>query len=99
MMASRQKPPVAKRAPYAAPLKVDPEKYPNLKVNPSLERALRIRQELEKGRPREEAIALADEAMGRIGKPREAPPKAGGRPHKASPDRKPSAVTPAKRKL
>jgi hypothetical protein len=57
-------------------LRVDAEKYPNLRANPALERALRIRQEIEKGRPREEAVALADEAMGRMGKT--APPT--GRP-------------------
>ncbi|MHB1261842.1 MAG: hypothetical protein ACYC2H_09030 [Thermoplasmatota archaeon] len=57
-------------------LRVDPAKYPNLAINPSLERALRIRQELEKGRPREEAVALADAAMGRSKRPSPSRPKA-----------------------
>lgn len=59
-------------------LQVDAEKYPNLATNPPLERALRIRQELEKGRPREEAVALADAAMGRK------PPAPATRPMRAS---------------
>ncbi|MEA3136393.1 MAG: hypothetical protein QOJ26_1522 [Thermoplasmata archaeon] len=65
---------MAKSRPRPAPvlrlqvLRADPEKYPSLQRNPSLERALRIRQELEHGRPRDEAVALADAAMGRVGK-------------------------------
>lgn len=61
------------------PLRADPEKYPNLAINPSLERALRIRQELEKGKPRDEAVALADLAMGPLGgKPKSRPKRARG---------------------
>lgn len=90
----------------APPLRVDPEKYPNLRINPGLERALRIRQELEKGRPREEAVRLADEAMGRAGKPRATGrPKPVGRPAsglrrggKAGRPRRSPIATPAKRK-
>jgi hypothetical protein len=73
---------MAKSRPRAAPvlkaqvLRADPEKYPSLQRNPSLERALRIRQELEHGRPRAEAVALADAAMGRI----RAPAKVAERP-------------------
>ena len=48
-----------------APLRVDAEKYPGLQKNPALERALRIRQALDAGKPREEAVALAEQAMGR----------------------------------
>lgn len=47
------------------PLRVDAEKYPGLAKNPALERALRIRQALEAGKPREEAVAMAEQAMGR----------------------------------
>jgi hypothetical protein len=69
----------------APALRVDPEKYPNLRINPGLERALRIRQELEKGRPRDEAERLADEAMGREpAKPAKARPKATGRSAKVA---------------
>lgn len=68
----------------APSLRVDPEKYPNLSINPGLERALRIRQELEKGRPREEAVALADAAMGRIGPAKAGRPKPAGRPASGS---------------
>lgn len=50
------------------PLRVDPEKYPNLPANPGLERALRIRQALDQGRPREEAMAIADLALGPRGR-------------------------------
>lgn len=67
-----------------APLRVDPEKYPNVSKNPGLERALRIRQALDQGRPRDEAVRLADEAMGRVpAKPSAARPKRaarGGKP-------------------
>lgn len=45
-------------------LRVDRDKYPGLETNPSLERALRIIQELERGRPREEAVEVAEMAMG-----------------------------------
>lgn len=69
----------------APTLRVDPEKYPNFSMNPSLERALRIRQELEKGRPREEAVALADAAMGRS-------------PAKATPQRPKRGAAPAGKK-
>lgn len=65
---------MAKRAPGAKPanpkmgrpaaLKVDPERYPHVEKNPGLERALRIRQALDKGLPRDEAVLLADDAMG-----------------------------------
>lgn len=55
--------------PFKLPaLRVDPEKYPNLPANPSLERALRIRQALDQGRPRDEAVALAEQAMGPRGR-------------------------------
>jgi hypothetical protein len=47
-----------------APLKVDAERYPHVERNPGLERALRIQQELAKGKPRDEAVRLADAAMG-----------------------------------
>jgi hypothetical protein len=68
--------------PFKVPaLRVDPEKYPNLAANPSLERALRIRQALDQGKPRDEAVALADAAIGR---------RAGHGP-KARPARKPRA--------
>jgi hypothetical protein len=63
------------------PLSVDPEKFPSLSRNPALERALRIRQALQRGRPREEAVALAEQAMGPRGKRRTA----------RRPDGKPSA--------
>ena len=63
-------------------LRVDPAKYPNLTINPSLERALRIRQELEKGRPREEAVALADAAMDRVGTLKAVRPNRGPGPAK-----------------
>lgn len=77
--------PRASRQLQAPPLRVDPEKYPNLRINPGLERALRIRQELEKGRPREEAVALADAAMGRsTPKPAAGRPKAAGRSAKVA---------------
>lgn len=46
-------------------LRVDPEKYPGLAKNPALERALRIQQALDAGKPRDEAVALAVQAMGR----------------------------------
>ena len=58
----RKQPPT--RAFRPSVLAVDPEKYPGLEGNPSLERALRIRQALDKGKPREEAVALAEQAMG-----------------------------------
>ena len=51
--------------PKAQVLRVDPEKYPGLAKNPALERALRIQQALDAGKPREEAVALAEQAMGR----------------------------------
>jgi hypothetical protein len=66
MRKAKASPPTGRFQPPA--LRVDAEKFPNLKANPALERALRIRQELAKGLPREEAVALADEAMGRISK-------------------------------
>lgn len=69
-----------KDAPKPVKLKVDPEKYPNLAANPSLERALRIRQALEQGRPRDEAVALAEQAMGPRGRVRT---KKSGRPASA----------------
>jgi hypothetical protein len=100
-----------KRGFRAPSLSVDPQKYPNLSINPALERALRIRQELQKGRPRDEAVALADQAMGRLGKPASVPakgrPKPVGRPasgprpdgQAAAPRRKPAAATmPGKRR-
>ena len=70
----RKTPPT--RAVRAPTLRVDLEKYPNFSRNPSLERALRIRQALDQGRPRDEAVALADAAMGRSS----APKPATGRP-------------------
>lgn len=74
---ARAKPAAAK--PFKVPvLRVDPEKFPNLPANPSLERALRIRQALDQGKPRDEAVALADAALG----PR------GGHGPKARPTRK-----------
>lgn len=45
-------------------LAVDAAKYPNLAAHPGLERALRIRQALDKGKPRDEAVRLAEQAMG-----------------------------------
>ena len=66
-------------------LRVDPETYPNLKANPPLERALRIRQALDQGMAREEALRVADEAMGRsAGKPMGKRPKAAGRSAKVA---------------
>jgi hypothetical protein len=61
-------------------LRVDAGKFPNLPANPSLERALRIRQALDQGRPRDEAVALAEQAMGPRGHRTPARPKATGRP-------------------
>lgn len=58
----RRKPPPRTLRPPA--LSVDPEKYPRLGSNPALERALRIRQAMDKGMPRDEAVALAAQAMG-----------------------------------
>jgi len=55
----------AARAHWPAPLKVDPERFPHVERNPALERALRIQQELAKGRPRDEAVRLAEEGMGK----------------------------------
>lgn len=46
-------------------LKADPEKYPGLAKNPALERALRIQQALDAGKSREEAVAIAEAAMGK----------------------------------
>lgn len=46
-------------------LKADPQKYPGLAKNPALERALRIQQALDAGKPRDEAVRLAEQAMGR----------------------------------
>lgn len=45
-------------------LKVDQERFPALSRHPALERALRIRQAMLQGRPRGEAVALAQQAMG-----------------------------------
>lgn len=45
-------------------LRADPERFPNLRSNPALERALRIQQALAQGRPRDEAVRLAEQAMG-----------------------------------
>ena len=53
-------------------LKVDSEKFPNVAANPSLERALRIRQALQHGWPRDEAERLAALAMGPKGRPAKA---------------------------
>lgn len=62
-------------------LKADPEKYPGLGKNPALERALRIQQALDAGKPRDEAVRLANEAMGkRAPAMSTARPKAVGRP-------------------
>lgn len=47
-----------------AALRVDGEKFPSLTKNPSLEFALRIRQALAAGKVRDEAVAMAREAMG-----------------------------------
>jgi hypothetical protein len=78
---SRDRPPARSTKPLKLPtLRVDPEKYPNLPANPSLERALRIRQALDQGRPRDEAVALAEQAMGPRGHRTPARPKAAGRP-------------------
>lgn len=77
-------------------LKADPERYPGLAKNPALERALRIQQALAQGRPRDEAVGLAEQAMGRRA-PRMStarPAANAGNPRKASkarPTRKPSA--------
>ncbi len=56
-------------------LKVDAEKYPGLKKNPGLERALRIQQALNQGKPRDEAVRLAELGMGQ-----RVPQSAYGRP-------------------
>lgn len=65
----------------APALKVDPEKYPGLAKNPALERALRIRQALDAGKPRDEAVRLAEQAMGkRAPVMSTARPKPSGRP-------------------
>ncbi|HUR63476.1 MAG TPA: hypothetical protein VM241_03240 [Candidatus Thermoplasmatota archaeon] len=54
----------------------DPEKYPNLKANRALERALLIQRALALGVPRDQAIRDADEHLaGPAGKPAEAPAK------------------------
>ena len=45
-------------------LKEDPERFPGLRKHPELERALRIHHAMLLGHPRDEAIALADQAMG-----------------------------------
>ena len=98
----RKEPPTRTRP---APLRVDPEKYPNVSKNPGLERALRIRQALDQGRPRDEAVQLADEAMGRVGQAKSAGrPKPGGRPvsgprpgGKAARPAKPAMAKPARR--
>jgi hypothetical protein len=45
-------------------LDVDAERFPKLERHPGLERALRIRQALLKGLPRDEAVQLAEQAMG-----------------------------------
>lgn len=83
-----------------APLRVDAEKYPGLAKNPALERALRIRQALAAGKPREEAVATAEQAMGRrapaMGAARPEPvgrPASGPRPRgKGAPKRRPAAA-------
>jgi hypothetical protein len=94
-MAKTAKPP---RAPKPQVLRVDAEKYPGLAKNPALERALRIRQELEAGKPRDAAVAAAEAAMGRrapvMGHARPKPvgrPASGPRPggKAAAPRRKP----------
>ena len=82
------------RAIRAPALTVDPEKYPHLEANPALERALRIRQALDKGKPRDEAVMLAEQAMGprapammrsRPASPRGKAPAQGRKPAKARP--------------
>jgi hypothetical protein len=45
-------------------LKVDADRFPALDRHPELERALRIRQAILQGHPRDTAIRLAEEAMG-----------------------------------
>lgn len=95
------------RARKPAPLRVDAVKYPGLQKNPALERALRIRQALEAGKPREEAVALAEQAMGRrapvmgharpkpVGRPASAP-RPGGKA--AAPKRSTAVAAPRARK-
>lgn len=85
-------------------LRVDAEKYPGLAKNPALERALRIRQALEAGRPREEAVAAAEQAMGRrapiMGHARPKPvgrPASGPRPGGKAAAPKKSPATPRRR--
>ncbi|MEA3144522.1 MAG: hypothetical protein QOG31_1846 [Thermoplasmata archaeon] len=72
----------------------DPEKYPNLKANRALERALLIQRALAMGVPREQALRDADEHLaGTAGKaPAQFPAK---RPARAA-GAKPTARTPAK---
>jgi hypothetical protein len=93
----------ASHAAKPAPLRVDAGKYPGLQKNPALERALRIRQALEAGKPREEAVAAAEQAMGRrapaMGHARPKPvgrPASGPRPggKAAAPKRKPAVAPP-----
>lgn len=74
------KPQKPSRLSKPAPLRIDAEKYPNLPANPSLERALRIRQALDQGKPRDEAVALAEQAMGPRGRRLPARPQKAGRP-------------------
>ncbi len=67
--------------PKAQALKADPEKYPGLAKNPALERALRIQQALDAGKTREEAVAIAEAAMGkRAPKMSATRPEPAGRP-------------------
>ncbi|MFA5944125.1 MAG: hypothetical protein WC876_06640 [Candidatus Thermoplasmatota archaeon] len=57
-------------------LSVDPEKYPNLGINPALERALRIMRAEAQGKTHEEAVQVADQAMGARPKRNRGPSKA-----------------------
>jgi hypothetical protein len=95
--------PQPSRPPKVPALKVDPAKYPNLAANPSLERALRIRQALGQGLPREQAVALADQAMGPRGRPKvrgSGRPASGPRPggEAERPRRKPPLPAPPPRR-
>lgn len=89
----------------AQALKADPEKYPGLAKNPALERALRIQQALDAGKPRDEAVRLAEDAMGkRAPHMSTARPQPSGRPasgprpggKKAAPRKRPAVPSPAR---
>jgi hypothetical protein len=77
---------------------VDPERFPHVEKNPGLERALRIRQALDKGLPRDEAVRLADDAMGprspvghAMPVPKRRPASGSRAARRTAPSRKPAA--------